>query len=71
MKDKNKSIEGVAEELAYQIVHSEEGFYEPVYQRVLKTITSLVQQSKEEAKEEMEFNLENTPWQVLNPLVYN
>lgn len=39
MKPTHNTTEELAEELAMEIVHSETGTYEPVYQRVLRMIT--------------------------------
>lgn len=47
IKDQNKmesthnTTERIAEELAMEIVHSEQGHYEPVYQRMLKKVNSI------------------------------
>ena len=45
-KEPLNNVESVARSLAYQIVHSESGHYQPVYESVLKSLTTLAEEIK-------------------------
>lgn len=46
MTEHTQEVEKVAEQLAMEIVHSEQGHYEPVYKRVLANLTRLTQEAE-------------------------
>jgi hypothetical protein len=52
MEELKEKLKEVAENLAMQIVHSEQGHYQPVYERVLENLSLFVTKAFNDGKKE-------------------